>query len=181
VNSRCHDSLQGDGVPTCSEPDPCKVATGRCHWLSGILGYDAVWADWRQATLEGLSLWFVTYLMQEEPRWYYTTIVEYEPNPKHKEPWQAGRKGSLCPRQLVEPDRLRLLQASEPDPTGGKARYSTDGERAFSAFEHSPGRWHGFPVGWKEVPESLRRRWRSEGRVNRRAIRKFWESSGEEP
>jgi len=26
--------------------------------------------------------------------------LNYVPNPKHKEPWQRGRRGSLCPREI---------------------------------------------------------------------------------
>ena len=33
----------------------------------------------------------------------------YEPNPKHKEPWQRGAKGSLCPKGA---DASALLAAS---------------------------------------------------------------------
>jgi hypothetical protein len=106
-------------------------------------------------------------------------IVQYEPNPNHKAPWQAGRKGSLCPRDLAEDARDRLLAASQVDPTGGKGRYATDGRRAFCAYPHDGDKWHGFPVGWKEVPEALRREWKGAGLVKQTDIRRFWESSEE--
>jgi len=100
--------------------------------------------------------------------------MQYEPNPKHKEPWQHGRKGSLCPPDLDALARDALLEGSVQH---GSKRYATDGERAFEAQEHQPGAWHGYPVGWKEVPESLRRVWRDEGRVKRQAIRRHWDRS----
>jgi hypothetical protein len=96
----------------------------------------------------------------------------YEPNPKHKEPWQIGRKGSLCPRSMTEPERDRLVTESVLE--GGK-RYATDGSHAYCAQEHAPGRLHGYPVGWKEVPERVRRAWLLEGKIDRRTVRQFWE------
>lgn len=100
--------------------------------------------------------------------------MRYEPNPKHKEPWQHGRKGSLCPPDLEEAERDALLAGSVKH---GDKRYATDGERAFEAQEHVAGVWHGYPVGWKEVPEALRRTWLDERRVKRQAIRRHWEHS----
>ena len=100
--------------------------------------------------------------------------MRYEPNPKHKEPWQPGRKGSLCPSDLDETGRDQLLADSVRH---GDKRFATDGERAFEAQEHTAGTWHGYPVGWKEVPENLRRVWVTEGRVKKRSIRRFWEAS----
>lgn len=97
--------------------------------------------------------------------------VRYEGNPKHKEPWQRGRKGSLCPIEAGEvAQRLLDLSASWK----GK-RYSAYEGRAFCGQEHAPGLWHGYPVGWKEVPDPLRTKWRKEGRISAREIRDFWE------
>jgi len=95
--------------------------------------------------------------------------MEYEGNPKHKEPWQRGRQGSPCP-QDVDPNAL--LDESEQ---AGDKRYATDGERVFCAQEHGSDLWHGYPVGWREIPESLRRQWLSEGKVKRASIRKHWD------
>ena len=97
--------------------------------------------------------------------------MRYEPNPKHKEPWQRGRRGSPCPafeREMV----VKLLRGSVVE--GGK-RYACHEGRAYCAREHAEGRWHGYPVGWKEVPTSLSRKWREEGLVRRSDIRKHWE------
>ena len=102
----------------------------------------------------------------------------YEGNQKHKAPWQPGRKGPLCPPD-VGIDRAReLLHASVVD---GKKRYSADKGRAFCAQQHdaTKNRWHGYPVGWKEVPEVLRNRWIDNGRVRRQSVRRYWDSTEE--
>ena len=98
----------------------------------------------------------------------------YIGNPKHKEPWQPGRRGSLCPKLDIDPKEL--LNASEEH--GGK-RYATHGGRPFAAQQSSDGSWHGYPVGWREVPETIRRRWRQEGSVSRTQIKVFWEGVDE--
>jgi hypothetical protein len=95
----------------------------------------------------------------------------YEPNPKHKEPWQRGARGSLCPRDADGPE---LLAGSEIDAEHPSKRYATDGTRAYCGHEHSPGRWHGFPVEWRAVPASIRNAWLADGRVSRRAVRDQW-------
>jgi hypothetical protein len=95
----------------------------------------------------------------------------YEASPKHKAPWVPGAHGSLCPSV----DAQTLLDRSEISKGRGKKRYATDGEQAFCAQEHSQGRWHGYPVGWREVPEYLRRKWLTAGTVSRHAVAKGWE------
>src|ERR1700683_2023948 len=76
--------------------------------------------------------------------------MRYEPNPKHKEPWQRGARGSLCP---LDADAPALLAASELDPEHPGKRYAPDGVRAYCGHEHSPGCWHGFPIEWRAVPQ----------------------------
>ena len=98
-------------------------------------------------------------------------LMRYEPNSKHKHPWQRGARGSLCPPSADGP---ALLQVSEPDPNRGGKRFATDGQRAYCAHEHSPGRWHGFPVEWRSVPAKLRSAWLADERVTRRDIKDFW-------
>src|SRR5712691_5801185 len=63
--------------------------------------------------------------------------LRYEPNPKHKEPWQRGARGSICP---PDADGHALLAASQVDPKHPGKRY-----RWPCGHEHSPGCWHGFP------------------------------------
>lgn len=97
--------------------------------------------------------------------------LRYEANPKHKEPWQRGAKGSLCPQDA---DGSALLAASETDPEQPGKRYATDGARAYCGHEHLPGRWHGFPIEWRAVPAKIRKAWLTEGRVTKRAVREHW-------
>ncbi len=96
-------------------------------------------------------------------------------NDKHKHPWQRGRRGSLCPSGMSPETAQRLLDESEPTPGKDEPRWSTDGTIAYAAHEHVDGRWHGHPVGWKEVPEGLRTRWVDTGRVTGRHVRRYWD------
>jgi len=97
--------------------------------------------------------------------------VEYESNPKHSEPWQTGQKGSLCPKDL-KPLALALLEKSE---LVGKQRFAVHEGRAYCAREHRDNVWHGFPVGWMEVPAQLRNKWKREGVIKKRDLDRFWE------
>ncbi len=97
--------------------------------------------------------------------------MRYEPNPKHKEPWQRGARGSLCPPGI---DAAALLAESVADPDKPGKRYATDGTLAYCGHEHAPGCWHGFPVEWRSVPEKLRRQWLAAKLVTRRTVREHW-------
>ena len=93
----------------------------------------------------------------------------YEPNPKHKEPWQRGRKGTLCPHDK-ELDPSEMLKDSV---LIGKKRYATFEGIAYAA--QCDGRcWHGYPEAWVNVPESVRRQWEKEGKVSKKMVRKHW-------
>jgi hypothetical protein len=95
----------------------------------------------------------------------------YEGNPKHKHPWQCGKKGSLCPKSMsVNPQDLLDRSVLWLD---GK-RYSTCDGRCYCAQEHRPDHWHGYPIGWLEVPELLRRQWRDTGEISKQDISKNW-------
>ena len=98
--------------------------------------------------------------------------MRYESSLKHKEPWQRGRRGALCPREIDAELAQRLLAESE---VAGDMRYAVHDRRAYCARQHGPDIWHGYPVGWVRVPERLRRRWMDEGRVRRRDIRAHWD------
>jgi hypothetical protein len=95
----------------------------------------------------------------------------YESNPKHSEPWQPGQKGSLCPKE-VRPLAPELLRASEQV---GKQRFAVHEGKAYCAREHRENVWHGYPVGWKEVPAELRNRWRRTGVVRKKDVERYWE------
>jgi len=96
----------------------------------------------------------------------------YEPNPKHKPIPTPGRHGSICPPYA---DGQALLASSDLD---GNQRYATDGTDAYCAQRHDPGNvpgteaWHGYPIGWDEVPPSLVTQWVAEEKVQRRTIRR---------
>ena len=97
--------------------------------------------------------------------------MRYEGNPKHEQPWQRGRRGSLCPKTVSLETAQRLLLASE---RVGDKRYAVHEGRAYCAQEHRADTWHGYPVDWRKVPKSLRRMWLAQERVRRQDIRKHW-------
>ena len=49
--------------------------------------------------------------------------MRYESNPKHKQPWQSGRRGSLCPESMDMGTVRELLSGSEA--VGDNAMRST--------------------------------------------------------
>ena len=100
-----------------------------------------------------------------------TTPLEYKSNPKHSEPWQRGRRGSLCPKE-VRPLAQKLLDASVQV---GAQRYAIHEGRAYCAQEYAPGTWHGYPVGWKQVPHALRAAWIKEDSVRKRDKKRNWD------
>jgi len=99
----------------------------------------------------------------------------YESNPKHRAPWQAGRRGSLCPRDITIQQAQVLLNSSI---LCGKKRYAADRQgHPYCAQAHEPtrGRWHGYPVAWKEVPVKVQTTFVQKGLVSTRQISDFWE------
>lgn len=98
----------------------------------------------------------------------------YQPNPKHKEPWQRGRKGTLCPHDK----ELFPLQMLRDSVLEGDKRYTVLDGVAFAAqCHHIEGEkefWHGYPEAWVNVPESIRRRWIKDNKVKRRMVQKYW-------
>ena len=97
--------------------------------------------------------------------------MEYQSNQKHSVPWQRGRRGSLCPKE-VRGIAAELLSGSEQVEA---KRYAVYDGKAYCAQEDRPGIWHGYPIGWKEVPPKLRGRWRKQRRVSNRNIKKYWD------
>ena len=95
-----------------------------------------------------------------------SSVLTYEPNPKHKPIPSPGRHGSICPPDAVGPELLKQSDLADTK------RYATDGERAFCAQEHQPGKWHGYPVDWEEVPPKLVSAWISDQKIQRKDIRR---------
>jgi hypothetical protein len=99
--------------------------------------------------------------------------VRYVSNPKHKEPWQRGRRGSICPREISPEQAQQLLNESV---LVDQKRYAVREGRPFCAQDDGAGGWHGYPIGWKEVPSKLRTRWeKKEKIVKKRDIDRYWE------
>jgi hypothetical protein len=94
-------------------------------------------------------------------------IPLYESNRKHKEPWQPGARGLLCPPDLHAVAQKLL---DESDLLGNK-RYAVHEGKAFCAQQHAEARWHGYPILWREVPEPVRRKWLNEGKIVRRDLK----------
>lgn len=97
--------------------------------------------------------------------------MKYEGNPKHKEPWQRGRRGSLCPKEIDLTLAQELLQQSEA--ADGK-RFAAYNGKAYCAMEHGEGVWHGYPVGWSEVPPKVCNLLIQKEQVTRREIKQNW-------
>lgn len=101
----------------------------------------------------------------------------YVGNPKHKEPWQRGRKGSLCPREITRERAQALLDESI---CLDGVRYALCDGVAFIGRSDAAGRiWHGYPVGWMEVPQSIWMGWLKEGRLKKSDIARYWRYEGD--
>lgn len=99
----------------------------------------------------------------------------YVSNPRHKNPWQPGERGTLCPRGV---DGRTLFENATPDPGNPSKRYNTDGTNAYCAHpdkkhfdEGETVTWHGFPVEWRQVPCAVQRDWIKEGRIKKLRLR----------
>lgn len=99
--------------------------------------------------------------------------MKYESNPKHREPWQRGKRGTLCP-QPVWTLAKQLLQNSV---VHGRQRYAIHDGRCYCAKEHAPDCWHGHPVDWIEVPAPIVNGFVRAGTLSRRDKRKHWKGS----
>ena len=98
--------------------------------------------------------------------------LTYQPNAKHKEPWQRGKRGSLCPPEIDAKLAHRLLRESA---LVGKRRLAVYNGRAYEARCHQePDHWHGYPIGWVEVPPSIRLEWQRARKVSKDEIRRYW-------
>jgi hypothetical protein len=105
--------------------------------------------------------------------------LRYVPKDKHKDPFQRGRKGTLCPPASNMPVTAQaLLDGSEPDPRPRQIeRWATDGSLAYCGRPYDRKKkldWYGFPVGWVHVPERLRRKWAKAGTPDRPTMSRYW-------
>lgn len=88
------------------------------------------------------------------------------------EPWVEKHKpprgfGSRCPPMDQSRTALMLSQAVA-DPNSNReppTLYYAQGEAAFAAHEHAPGRYHGYPVPGREVPPAALRELRERGHI----------------
>jgi hypothetical protein len=106
-----------------------------------------------------------------QSRVHISNAVNYESNPKHKHPWQPGRRGSLCPVEITPEIAQQLLSGSI---LNGRTRWACWNGRAFCAREHLNASWHGYPVGWREVPPAVRLQMMEVGILSRRDVRTNW-------
>jgi hypothetical protein len=100
----------------------------------------------------------------------------YEPNPKHKQPWQRGRRGALCPQEITLAQAQALLDGSVTDAQNPRTRYATDGRHAYCGRPHreSAGLWHGYPVPFVDVPATILKAWQGRGEVSHSIVRRHW-------
>ena len=54
---------------------------------------------------------------------------------------------------------------------GANRRYATAAGIAFEAKPTADGTWHGYPIPWESVPQTIVDDWRKQGRVTRRQIK----------
>ena len=102
--------------------------------------------------------------------------LAYHPNPKHKEPWQPGRKGSLCPKDITLDRAAGMLSESFHHK---QQRYAVDQGRVFIGKTDNRDGWHGYPAGWREVPETVRQHFLKSKAVQNRDLSRYWERSDE--
>ena len=105
--------------------------------------------------------------------------LRYEGSAKHKNPWQPGRKGTLCPSDISLETAEALLRESVPDPNPQSSkRYGTHNGQAFCAMRTGSDAgndvYHGYPVGFGEVPPTVWRAWISDGRLQRADVTRNW-------
>lgn len=54
------------------------------------------------------------------------------------------------------------------------SRWAVRDGRAYKAHQHAKNRWHGWPVGWVEVPATLRIRWQRENLIRKQHLKRYW-------
>lgn len=94
----------------------------------------------------------------------------YIGNPKHKDPWQRGRRGSLCPPEISQEDAQKMLSDSY---LHGRHRYAVRAGVIYKA-QGKDGRWHGYPEAWRRVDCSIRNHFVKSKLVRKSDLSKHW-------
>lgn len=74
---------------------------------------------------------------------------------------------------MAPTDAQRLLDASV---LAGSKRYAIRDGRAYCAQQHGDDIWHGYPVGWKEVPPTVWLGWKAQGLLSNSDRSRYWDS-----
>jgi len=116
---------------------------------------------------------------------------QYRGSPKHKNRPSHGPKGTLCPEWThatvqaglatdpyqhpwPETEASRLFATSATAPDGAERRYATSRGIAFEAKPSNDGTWHGYPIPWESVPDTIVDQWVANGTIVRRTMKRHW-------
>ena len=69
---------------------------------------------------------------------------------------------------------VRAEPETQADSLAWSKRFATDGDWAYCAHCHDGSRdlWHGFPVGWDEVPMKIVNDWIAQGAVKKSTVKR---------
>jgi hypothetical protein len=68
-----------------------------------------------------------------------------------------------------------LLERSVPDPRDGSSkRYAVHDGRGYCAVKTDDETYHGWPVGFLEVPPQIWQQWITEGQIYRSDVQRNW-------
>lgn len=93
----------------------------------------------------------------------------YKASGKHCEPITAEKPGLKCPRWSKDIAQ-ELLDESEP---WGEKRIATRDGVAFVAQDTRDGTWHGYPEAWDNIDQSIKMRWKREGKIKKKHLRRY--------
>ncbi|CAM2142053.1 conserved protein of unknown function [Pararobbsia alpina] len=116
------------------------------------------------------------------------TASQYRGSEKHKNRPSHGAKGTLCPEwthsipqsgyegdpfhhDWSQTEAHTLFAAAVPHPDGEERCYATMNGIAFEAKPTNDGKWHGYPVPWKSVPDLIVDQWLESRAVTNRQIK----------
>jgi len=116
-------------------------------------------------------------------------MTRYRGSSKHKNRHTDERKGTFCPEwthrtptggfandvyahDWGKTEAAKLFASAVIDPSS-KRRYATGNGIAFESKSTRDGTWHGYPIPWESVPQSIKDEWLDNGSITRRALRKY--------